>query len=284
MGKTEIQWATHTATYMAGCNKVSPARMRCYAIPQSIRIENMGGPARYTGTTNRDLSNPQWSGQINIDAAEMARIFQGLRMARKPRRVFLNSMSDTFHPGASDEVLAELARELETVPTKHQILLLTKRPERMLEWQRRHFPNGLPGNVWAGCTVEDQTRADERIPLLLNVRARVRFLSVEPMLEHIELHLERRPLARIDWVIVGGESHRSPRLARPTRLRWVESIVRQCRQAGAAVFVKQMGTAWASTAHTIDRTTVYASGDTKGARPHNWPASIQIRQLPAKHQ
>lgn len=303
MAETSIEWATHSDNYQAGCTKESAACLRCYAIPQSIRIENMGGAARYAGTTNRDLSAPAWTGQINVDREALARIFQGLRAARKPRRVFLNSMSDTFHPGAPEDVLAELARELRTVPPKHAILLLTKRSERMKRWARQHFPKGLPGNVWCGVTVENQAQAEARVPDLIDTPARVRFLSVEPMLGPIDLttidasgdaiesivdalngvlhvNLDPYPIPSIDWVIIGGESHRSARLARPTEIAWVEGLVAQCKAAGAAVFVKQMGTRWASTAHTIDRSTVYAAGDTKGARMGNWPASIQLRELP----
>jgi protein gp37 len=302
MSKTSIQWATHTSNYQAGCTKVSAACRYCYAIPQSIRIENMGGAERYAGTTNGDLTAPRWTGAVNIDRPAMARIFQGLRQARKPRRVFLNSMSDTFHAAVEEEVLAELAVELRTVPPKHSILLLTKRPFRMLVWQRRHFPAGLPANVWAGVTAENQAAIDERLPLLLQLEAGVRFASMEPLLGPVDIQgylypdteRPRRPGGLtlppgyrddvgLSWVIVGGESHRSPKKARGTELSWVEGVVDQCRAAGAAVFVKQLGTRWASSASTIDRSTVYASGDSKGADPLNWPASIRFRQLPAHH-
>ncbi|MEL6207775.1 MAG: DUF5131 family protein [Pseudomonadota bacterium] len=187
MAETHIEWATHAENYQAGCTKKSPACRGCYAIPMSIRIANMGGPGRYDGVTNGDLKNPQWTGKVVADLDALRRIFQGLRSARKPRRVFLNSMTDTFHEDAPEEALDLLAAELRTVPDKHVVMLLTKRPERMAAWALRHFPDGLPNTVWCGTTLEDQRRADERIPHLLQVPVRVRFLSMEPLLGPVDL-------------------------------------------------------------------------------------------------
>jgi len=255
MAETSIEWATHTENYQSGCTKVSPACRNCYALPMSVRIANMGGADRYAHATNGDLSSPQWSGTITSDLEAMRRIFRGLRAARKPRRVFLNSMTDTFHADVPEEVLDELAAELRTVPDKHVVMLLTKRPARMLAWQRKHFPEGLPQTVWAGTTAEDQKRADERIPLLLQIKGPVRFLSMEPMVGPVTLipsalggypssdewsrrgsHLPEDQ--RIDWVIVGGESGRG---ARPMHPDWVRQLRDECQAAGVPLHFKQWG-------------------------------------------
>lgn len=242
MSKTKIEWATHTSNWIAGCTKVSPACKHCYAETMTARLATMpNGPARYRDGVVEDR---RWTGRVSYDADALKRTFEGLRSARKPRRVFINSMSDTFHADVPPESLDDLAREInqldvelarqERVP--HSILLLTKRPERLLEWQLEHFPLGLPHWVWVGVTAENQEQADKRIPVLCEVAADVRFISAEPLLGHIEME----PLwtARIGWVIVGGES--GPR-ARPTNPTWVDSLKARCQSASIPFFFKQWG-------------------------------------------
>jgi protein gp37 len=210
---TKIEWATHTSNWLAGCTKVSPACAHCYAETMSARLATMPqAPQRYRDGV---VEGRRWTGEVSYDPAALAAAFNDLRSAKHPRRVFINSMSDTFHEVVPSASLAELATyilqhdviraarrrvrrgEASGVDhinaglmhrDDHVIMLLTKRPGRLLSWQRERFPGGLPSWVWVGCTVEDQRRADERVPVLLQVQtAGVRFLSVEPLLGPVDL-------------------------------------------------------------------------------------------------
>jgi len=249
---TKIEWATHTANWLAGCSKASPACQHCYAETMTARLATMPhAPARYREGVVEDR---RWTGRIAYDADALHLAFTRLDAAKSPQRVFVNSMSDTFHEAAPQESLRDLARAIQYVPATgmewpHVVMLLTKRPDRMLAWQREHFPDGLPSWVWVGCTVEDQRRADERLDHLLNVHARVHFASVEPLLGPLDLE-EWMPGPRADgtdnfrglsWLIVGGES--GPR-ARPMHPEWARSLRDQCVAAGVAFHFKQVG-AWA---------------------------------------
>lgn len=264
---TKIEWATHTVNWLAGCTKVSPACTHCYAETMSRRQVHMG-TERYRGTV--DLDTGRWTGVVRYDPEAMRRAFVDLRSARKPRRVFCNSMSDTFHKDAPPESLDHLAEQIRTTTARlgehrHVIMLLTKRPSRLLAWQREHFPDGLPPWVWVGTTVEDQRRADERAPVLLEVKTQgVRFLSCEPLLGPVDLTSLKDPdgmtvdalrgywcdnphatdadgdTGGIRWVIAGGESGRG---ARPMHPAWARSLRDQCTRAGVPFFFKQWG-AW----------------------------------------
>jgi protein gp37 len=173
---------------------------------------------------------------------------------RKPRRVFVNSMSDLFHKDVPDSYIARVFAVMAKA-RQHTFQVLTKRPERMLQFMEglratEHGrllmvePTGaseplagayllpLP-NVWLGTSVEHQVTADERIPLLLQTPAAVRFLSCEPLLAPVTLG---STLALLDWVIVGGESGEH---YRPMDLDWARSIREQCQVAGVAFFFKQ---------------------------------------------
>lgn len=251
MGETKIEWATHTANWLAGCMKISPACQHCYAETMTARLATMPhAPARYRDGVVRDR---RWTWRVTYDADALRAAFDGLHNAKSPRRVFCNSMSDTFHENAPPESLDDLAAaisSLRDVRSDHVLMLLTKRPRRLLEWQRLHFPDGLPSWVWVGCTVEDQRRADERIPVLLKVAAKVRFLSCEPLLGPVQLGVmvgERcsfydyglgERAGSIAWVIVGGESGPS---ARPMHPEWARSLRDQCVGAGVALHFKQWG-------------------------------------------
>ncbi len=190
---------------------------------------------------------------------------------RKPRRVFVNSMSDLFHESVPFEFIDKVFAVMALCP-QHTFQILTKRPERMAEylntgdrmdrkiWQamvditgqefcEQHEPGTWPRpNVWLGTSVEDQDRADERIPHLFNCPAAVRFLSCEPLLGPLNLRrgiyempglgMRGTSLERIQWVIAGGESGANARLC---DVAWIRSIVAQCKSAGVPVFVKQLG-------------------------------------------
>lgn len=272
MAKTDIEWATDTENWLAGCTKVSPACQHCYAETMTARQATMpNAPRRYREGVIEDR---RWTGRVSYSPAAMFRAFDALERARTPRRVFCNSMSDTFHANVPLESLADLAERIDVwdrcwwrsdtgcerldavgeeistmeMPTRGRrsvIMLLTKRPERMLAWQREHFPDGLPSWVWVGCTVEDQARADARVPVLLEVNAPVRFLSCEPLLGPVDLltpaFTGAGSFARmegISWVIAGGESGAK---ARPSHPDWFRSLRDQCTQAGVPFLFKQWG-------------------------------------------
>jgi len=197
-------------------------------------------------------------------------------------RVFCSSMADVFedHP--------EVARQRERLwplidKTPHvDWLLLTKRPENMLAFAPEAWRERWPANVWPGTTVANQDLANLRIPLLQRVPARVRFLSVEPMLERIMLEdddgaswltgeiAEECHWHGIDWVICGGESGGK---ARPFDLDWARSLRDQCASAGVPYFMKQMGEKWAHESGTWH-------DDSHGGSPAFWPEDLRVRQFP----
>ncbi len=170
-------------------------------------------------------------------------------------------------------------------------------------WVRFDDSYPLPDNVWLGVSVEDQQRADERIPLLLQVPARVRFLSVEPLLGPVDLcscnpkwpdrHSRDCRLLSLDWVIIGGES--GPR-ARPCHVEWVRSLVQQCKAAGTPCFIKQLGSKpvigcarckdnpyWGRTLSSWTRCPdcgLKGPRDPKGGDPAEWPADLRVREFP----
>ncbi len=235
MSKTAIEWATHTENYQAGCTKRGPECAGCYAESMSARLASMG-PARYRDVTD---DRGRWTGRLAFDGQALDRIVDGLQQAVKPRRVFLGSMTDLFHEDANDRWLVALAELVREVPRRHTLMVLTKRARRLLEWQRRHFAAGLPPNLWPGVTAGTQASADERLEVLALVRARgIRFVSVEPMLERVDLDLGFWADRRVGWVIAGGES--GPR-ARPLHPAWVRSLRDQCVAAGVPFMFKQWG-------------------------------------------
>ena len=270
--KTGIEWTNATWNPIAGCNDVSAGCTNCYARGMAHRLELMGSE-KYTGLTVLQGSHVVWTGKISFDEDML---LQPLRWKR-PRRIFVNSMSDLFHENVTDEMRDKIFAVMALCP-QHTFQVLTKRPERMkqyferlqsvadqwaakinkpfsssdvlnLRWmhwrmnQGPAFPYGpwpLP-NVWLGVSVENQKAADERIPLLLKTPAVVRFLSCEPLLGSVVLKGERigcLPDSRIDWVIAGGES--GPK-ARPMHPEWARSLRDQCAAADVPFFFKQHG-------------------------------------------
>ncbi len=250
---TSIEWCDATFNPWWGCVKVSPGCTNCYAETLSKRFGNdIWGPAK---TTSRRVFGPKhWAEPFkwNAEAAK----------AGQRKRVFCASMADVFeaHP-MLDAERAKLWVLIEATPNLDW-LLLTKRPENIMSMTPDAWASGLPANVWVGTSVEDQQRADERIPELLRVPARVRFLSCEPLLGAVNLtaiigqsqgveistdalngvtmlngqgHL---PTPSIDWVIVGGESGPG---ARPMHPDWARGLRDQCMAAGVSFHFKQWG-------------------------------------------
>lgn len=218
--KSQIAWTDATWNPVVGCTKVSQGCKHCYA----KALHDMRHKAYLQGKmVPLQYANP----------FEMVQILPS-RLAlplgwKKPKRIFVNSMSDLFHPDVPDWFIAQVVDVMEEARW-HTFQVLTKRPQRMAQF----FENDvLPRNVWVGTTVENQTAADERIPHLVMVNASVHFLSCEPLLESVDLQLYG-----VDWVICGGESGPD---ARPMHVDWARSVRDQCQDAGVSFFFKQWG-------------------------------------------
>jgi protein gp37 len=208
-----IEWTEMTWNPVTGCVKISQGCKHCYAERMSKRLKAMGAVRYIDGfqaTLHPDL----------IDAP---------RRWKRPRLVFVNSMSDLFQEAVPDEFIHGIFETIRACP-QHTFQILTKRSERL---RQLGASMAWPPNVWMGVSVEDG-RVLDRVADLAAVPAQVRFLSCEPLIGP----LDNLPLDRIHWVIVGGES--GPR-ARPMRREWVDSIQRQCAGNGVAFFFKQWG-------------------------------------------
>ncbi len=224
MAESSIEWTDATWNPVAGCTVISPGCTNCYAMRMAARLEAMG-TEKYTGLTRRSGGRAVWIGRIKLDREALE---APLRW-KKPRMVFVNSMSDLFH----DKVPASFVEKVWAVMGTarwHTFQILTKRPERMAE-----ITKDLPllPNVWLGTSVESRDYI-WRLNHLRKVNAAVRFVSFEPLLTSVA----EADLRGIGWAIVGGES--GPK-ARPMNRAWVEEIRRACRAAGTAFFFKQWG-------------------------------------------
>lgn len=260
MKDSAIEWTDHTFNPWWGCEKVSPGCAHCYAETFAKRT---GHRVWGSGAEHRFFGDKHWNEPLRWERAAKD---AGMR-----QRVFCASMADVFEDRRDlDSQRARLWDLIRATPSLDW-LLLTKRPEnfRMLPWGGYDDP--WP-NVWVGTTVEDQERADLRIPLIGVVPAVVRFLSCEPLLGPITL-----PSSNVHWVIVGGESGHG---ARPMWVAWAHSLVEQCRAAGIACFVKQLGVdpRWADSGLTP---VSHAHG--KCSDPLEWPTELRLRQFPSAH-
>jgi protein gp37 len=210
---SNIEWTEVTWNPVTGCTKVSQGCKHCYAERMAKRLKAMGAPRYRRG----------FQITLHADLIELPLSW------RKPRKVFVNSMSDLFHEDVPQEFIQRVFATMETC-SQHTFQVLTKRSERLLELADK-LP--WPKNVWMGVSIENCS-VIQRIHDLALVPAAVRFLSCEPLIGP----LEELPLAGIHWVIVGGES--GPR-ARPMNPEWVESIFQQCSDADVRFFFKQWG-------------------------------------------
>lgn len=211
---SKIEWTEQTWNPTTGCTKVSPGCKHCYAEVMARRLHAIGAPGYENGFKL---------------ALHRGRLSQPLSR-KKPTVYFVNSMSDLFHEDVPDDFLDEVFSVIRKTPL-HTYQILTKRAIRL---PRYFTKRKCPPNVWLGVSVEDRTYGLPRIDCLRQVDARVRFLSVEPLLED----LGKFDLMGIHWVIVGGESGHK---ARPMRENWVENVKRQADEAGVAFFFKQWG-------------------------------------------
>ena len=267
--KSKIEWTDATWNPVTGCTKVSQGCKNCYA----ERLFPRAYGTRKPGRGNGGKSVNQTGRTFTDVRTHPDRLDQPLRW-RRPRRIFVNSMSDLFHEDVPDEFIDRVFIVM-AMAVQHSFQALTKRPQRMFDYlnsQDEHWDDHrleilrstalvegytdrpevdirwpLP-NVWLGVSVEDQATADERIPLLLRTPAAVRFLSCEPLLGPISFEgLFANPanprdgtnaLEEIDWLIAGGESGPS---ARPSHPDWFRDLRDQCQAVGVPFFFKQWG-------------------------------------------
>lgn len=248
---THIEWTDATWNPITGCMVVSPGCTNCYAMRLAgTRLKHHRSRA---GLTRDTKAGPVWTGEVRFNEQWLD---QPPRW-KTPRRIFVCAHGDLFAENVPDEWIDRVFAVMELCP-QHTFQLLSKRSARMREHLTEQRPLPLP-NCWLGVSVEDQVRADERIPDLLATPAAVRFISCEPMLGPIRIPAGRcrecgainildglrcegcgrHTLAdRIRWVICGGESGPG---ARPMNPDWARSLRDQCTSAGVPYFFKQWG-------------------------------------------
>ncbi len=297
---SKIEWTEQTWNPVIGCTPVSPGCLNCYAARQSIRLERMH-PKDYgprDGIRIAEVTNgrPVFTGDVRCLPDRLTVPLK----RRTPTVYFVNSQSDLFHEKVPDHFIHDVLHVVRQCP-QHTFQVLTKRPERaaVFEWRCSKHKDDfstLP-NLWLGTSVEDQKAADERIPHLLRCPAAVRFLSCEPLLGPVDLSafcggpyvglpgdvVHPNYNFGINWVIVGGES--GPK-ARPCKLAWIDGIVRQCRDAGVPVFVKQLGAKPIATlciesgSASVYEDQPYQINDPKGGDPEEWLLELRVREMP----
>lgn len=245
---TKINWTDATVNFWTGCQKVSPGCKYCYMYRDKERYGQ--DPKTVLRTADKT--------------------FYAALKWKEPRLIFTCSWSDFFIKEA-DEWRADAWEVIRKTP-QHNWQILTKRPERISECLPHDWGKGWP-NVWLGISAENEKMFDERVPVLLNTPAMTRFVSIEPLLERIEMTRKRRSdLLGIDWVIIGGESgsDNGKYKYRPCEAEWMMEIVQKMPQA-TKVFVKQLGTYLAKQIGATDR---------HGGNIDEFPAALQFRQMP----
>lgn len=214
MSNSKIEWTEATWNPSIGCDKTTAGCLNCYAEVMAKRLKAMGAPGYEDGFKFKVIPS---------------RLESPLRVKR-PTKFFVNSMSDLFHEEMPFDFLDAVFETIRKTP-RHTYQILTKRETVLDEY---FSSRDVPENVWLGVTVEAK-HTKKRIDVLRRIDAKIRFLSIEPLLNDIgELDL-----SDIHWVIVGGES--GPR-ARPMKPEWAESVQRQCSDQDVAFFFKQWGT------------------------------------------
>ena len=227
MAVTQIEWTDATWNPVAGCSIMSAGCTNCYAMNMAKRLEAMG-VEKYKGLTRKSGKRTIWNGVVYEDHKSL----DIPKKWKKSRKIFVNSMSDLFHPNVSEDFVAKVW-DVMGEASRHHYQILTKRPDRMAEILARICPIPL-NNVWLGTSVEGQDVV-HRIDELKKVPATIRFISFEPLIDSVG----DVDLSEIDWAIVGGESGKD---ARPIKEYWIDDIHRSCRLYETAFFFKQWGT------------------------------------------
>jgi protein gp37 len=245
-----------------GCSQTSPGCLRCYAMRQAFRCAAMGIP-QYEGLTLIQGGHPKWTGAVRLVEHKL---YEPLHW-RKPRLIFVNSMSDLFHEALSDENIFRVVTVMHQA-NWHTYQVLTKRSERMRDLLNSKLRFAAQDkHIWWGVSVENRKHGLPRIDHLRAAEVAVRFLSIEPLLEDIG----EFDLKNINWGIVGGESGPG---ARPFDLDWARSIVCQCATQKVACFVKQLGHYAVENGMRIKLTS------SKGGDWDEWPEDLRVRQYP----
>jgi len=251
MGQSKIEWCDKVWNPITGCSPISEGCEHCWAKRMANRLRGRYGypqdePFRVTFHPDRLTEPRNW---------------------KKTAKIFVCSMGDLFHDDVDFDSIDEIMQVI--AETNHTFMMLTKRPLRMKRYFAYYEHNEaiLPDNLWLGVSCENQARADERIPILLQIPAAVRFVSLEPMLGPISLqepwkliggkkdYLKFPGAQCINWVIPGGETGPG---ARPLHPDWVRSVRDQCQAAGVPFFFKGWGE-WAPQLVTIPRSTIPAA-------------------------
>lgn len=265
---SKIEWTDHTLNFWWGCLKVSPGCEHCYAETLSKRVgRNIWGPPQ---TTERWRTKGPWRDALKWDRAAEA---EGKR-----KRVFCQSMSDFFedHPqldGWRQEAFGIL-KNLKWL----DVQLLTKRPENVMQMVPFHWREDWPDHIQIGTSVENQETANKRIPEILKIPTKIRFLSVEPMIGPVDLLRDSVTRSRygIHWIIIGGESGAK---ARPFNLRWANDLLAFCSMNGIAAFVKQLGCRpYADQNKYGEKHWLAVTG--KGDNINEWPEWLRVREFP----
>ena len=223
---SNIEWTDETWNPVTGCTRVSPGCDNCYMFALYPRLKAMA-VSGYEAAPDEVQLIPE---RLNVPLSW-----------KKPRRVFVNSMADLFHPRVPFNFTYEMFSVMRQAALErgHVFQVLTKRPGRAVAWWQRYerdFPEGWPASVWIGTSVENQKYAP-RLTVLARLPAPIRFVSAEPLLEPVDL-TPWLDAGVLQWVIVGGES--GPR-ARPMDLSWVRDLRDQSTKAGVPFFLKQLG-------------------------------------------
>jgi protein gp37 len=259
MSATKIEWCDYTINPIVGCSHCSEGCLNCYAERFAARLAKHPNPKirdKYAGVVNE---HGKWTGKFSV-----LKMSVFLKLPETPKRVFVGSMTDIFHPNFPRKAMWRILSATEVMP-HHTFCLLTKRADEMYNYFKptRYEPYGIEGrpweakNLWLGVTVCNQQEADEKIPILLQTPAAKRFVSIEPMLGPVELTFldtdsgmvidaligksgymvpHESETAKLDWVICGAEQGPRRRLM---NMEWAMSLHEQCKEAGVPFFFKK---------------------------------------------
>ncbi|MFC4236289.1 DUF5131 family protein [Thalassospira xianhensis] len=267
--KTGISWTDATWNPVAGCTIISPGCRKCYAMKMAARLERMGSP-KYTGLTKQVNGREVWTGEVRT--SDDKTISWPLK-AKRPRRIFTNSMSDLGHEGIPVETQMRII-DVMAQANWHTFQVLTKRPVILLsavqEWLKRQERSQLPDHIWWGVSAENQQYADERIPILSEFPAKVRFASMEPLLERVDL----ADLPPLEWYIVGGESVERTEpsdAAAQFDPDWARDILTYAQSHNARFHLKQLGS----------NPVGGKSPSFKGQDMDDFPPDLRVQEWPA---
>ena len=300
---TKIPWTEKSWNPVVGCTKIATGCKNCYAERMACRLAYMG-QEKYQKVTGYVNEWTHWIGNVFCDESVLDKPLHW----RKPRKIFVCSMGDLFHPAVPFEFIDKIFRLFGKVGQRQHIYqILTKRPNRMAEYisyaQKKWMAYWPYQKVWLGTSISTQADADKNIPILLQIPAAVRFVSLEPMLARIYLPRsyctecgritrERQTHgckygsggncrcgkylsyvdAKLDWVIIGCESGPGARLC---SIEDIRDAVRQCKEANVPVFVKQVPI-------DIDpgRCQCNSCHDKCSKKPEEWPEDLRIQEYP----